>query len=286
MRYEVGLGVLEDEKEAVKWYRKVLDEESKALNKEKFHSMSFPDINSKWYKNARTNLKWLTSKMAAKNKPNSKPKNKPKRKSKSKPGEQQPSSTGTGFVVTKDGVIATAEHVVDSCNKIEVDNLEASIVVADKKNDMALIKVNKTYTDIASIKTRAPKLGVPVRVFGYPLSYQLSSIHVNVSSGTVNSLAGFGDDTSRFRYDASSQPGNSGGPIVNNKGRVIGVVSAVMKNDKDSDINRQNVNIGVKSSLLVNLMDSKRIPVIDVEIPDDNIVEHYEKATKYIKCFK
>jgi len=89
-----------------------------------------------------------------------------------------------------------------------------------------------------------------------------------------------------MQFDASSQPGNSGGPIVNNKGRVVGVVSAVMKNDKDSDINRQNVNIGVQSSLLVNLMDSKRIPVIDVEIPDDNIVEHYEKATKYIKCFE
>jgi len=214
---------------------------------------------------------------AAKNKPNGKPKNKPKAGG---------VGTGTGFVVTKDGVIATAEHVVNGCNKIEVDNLEASIVVADDKNDIALIKVNKTYKDIASIKVRSPKLGDDVMVFGYPLSGILSSIHVSLTKGSVSSLAGMRDDTSRFRYTAASQPGNSGGPIVDDKGMVVGIVSAGLKNDKSLDVNWQNVNFGVRSSLLVNLMDSKNIPITTQEIPKEEIIGHYEKVSKYIKCFK
>ena len=193
-------------------------------------------------------------------------------------------SSGTGFVVTKDGVIATAEHVVDSCKKIKVDSLEASIVVADKKNDIALIKVNKTYQDVANIKLRSPKLGVDIIVFGYPLSDKLSSTHISVTKGSVSSLSGFRDDTSRFRYTAASQPGNSGGPIVNNKGRVVGVVSSVLKNDKGKSINWQNVNFGVRSSLLVNLMDSKNIPVTTQEIPKEEIIGNYQKITKYILC--
>ena len=193
-------------------------------------------------------------------------------------------SSGTGFVVARNGVIATAEHVVDGCKRIEVDNLEASIVVADKKNDIALIKVNKTYQDIANIKVRSPKLGMDVMAFGYPLSDTLSSTHISVTKGSVSSLSGFHDDTTRFRYTAPSQPGNSGGPIVNDRGRVIGVVSAVMKNDKDSEINRQNVNIGIRSSLLVSLMESKNIPVATKAMSKGEIIPSYQKVTKYIQC--
>ena len=193
---------------------------------------------------------------------------------------------GTGFVVTKNGVIATAQHVVDNCKKIEVDGLEANIIISDKINDIALIKVNRTYRDIASIKMRSPKLGTDIMVFGYPLSDKLSSTHISLTKGSVSSLSGLNSDTSRFRYTAASQPGNSGGAIVNNKGRVVGVVSAVMKNDKESEINRQNLNFGVRSSLLVNLMDSKNIPVVSNEIPKEEIIGHYEKVTKYIECFK
>ena len=214
---------------------------------------------------------------AAKNKPNGKPKNKPKAGG---------VGTGTGFVVTKDGVIATAEHVVNGCNKIEVDNLEASIVVADDKNDIALIKVNKTYKDIASIKVRSPKLGDDVMVFGYPLSNILSAKHVSLTKGSVSSLSGMRDDTTRFRYTAASQPGNSGGPIVDDKGMVVGIVSAGLKNDKSLDVNWQNVNFGVRSSLLVNLMDSKNVPITTQERSKEESKEHYEKVTKYIKCFK
>jgi len=330
LRYEIGLGVLRDEKEAIKWYRKVLDEE-------RLYSPSPSPINLKWYKNAQENLKWLTSNLKwfeyaqedldwlmprrfailwkeseSESKPeaeggkkgkvskapitnrwgiskgpitNGKPKNKPKRKPKSKP-EERHSSSGTGFVVTKDGVIATAEHVVNGCNKIEVDNLEASIVIADDKNDIALIKVNKTYQDIASIKVRSPKLGDDVMVFGYPLSGLLSSKHVSLTKGSVSSLSGMRDDTTRFRYTAASQPGNSGGPIVDDKGMVVGIVSAGLKNDKSLDVNWQNVNFGVRSSLLVNLMDSKNVPITTKERSKEKSKEHYVKVTKYIKCFK
>lgn len=199
------------------------------------------------------------------------------------------SGSGTGFVVSMDGVVATNYHVINDCGRIVIDEKDAKIVLQDKKNDLALIKVDKTYNKVSSLSYRSPELGSDVNVFGYPLSELMSEEHISLTKGSVSSLAGMDGNLSSFRFTAPVQPGNSGGPIVNKEGRVVGVTQAVLGKtvleSKDGFL-PQNVNFGIRSSLLINMMESKMIPVKEDRIPEKDLIKHYVKATKYIKCYE
>lgn len=203
-------------------------------------------------------------------------------------GSNKSSGAGSGFVVSKNGYIATNYHVIDSCNRILVDGLEAVVVDNDKENDLAILSVNKYYDTVAPLSYKSVELGDNVKVFGYPLSYIFSNEFISLTKGSISSLSGFNNNQSEFRFTASIQPGNSGGPIVGEDGKVVGLVTALLgrKAAELYEFLPQNVNFGVQVSLLLDMMKLNKIPVNDRFIDKGFIVKHYKKATKYIKCYE
>lgn len=183
------------------------------------------------------------------------------------PGQEEPhrSSSGTGIFVTSDGRLVTNAHVVKGCRDIEVgmghgDFEPGKLVAADPINDLALLKVNATPEHAATLRFDA-KQGENVEVFGYPLSDVLASSG-NFTTGIVTALAGIGNDSQFYQISAPVQPGNSGGPLLDENGNLIGVVSA--KLNPFSEIKAQgdipeNVNFAIKASVVANFLQDNAV---------------------------
>ena len=151
---------------------------------------------------------------------------KPERKPEPK---QSGASSGTGFFVNSDGVVLTNAHVVNECKTIQVtadgkSSSETKILAKDAINDLAVLKTTLKPSRVASFRTGI-RLGEQVEAFGYPLTQVLSSSG-NFTIGNVTALAGIADDSRYLQVSAPVQPGNSGGPLLDQYGNLVGVVSA------------------------------------------------------------
>jgi len=139
-------------------------------------------------------------------------------------------STGTALVVAPNGFLVTCAHVIEDAERISVTiegrEYEARVVEADPEIDLALLQVDADdLTAVPLGNSDEVELAQDVRVFGFPLSDVLGK-GLKITSGSV---AGFIDepgDARRFQIDAAVNPGNSGGPVVDAQGRVIGIASA------------------------------------------------------------
>ena len=175
-------------------------------------------------------------------------------------------STGTGWEIGKYYLI-TANHVIDNVDNIfvsvkENDLREATVVVRDTSNDLALIKIKTPLTSTPLVlATKQSKLGSKVVVIGFPLPDILGS-KIQTTSGDISALTGFGNDIRFYQISAPVQSGNSGGPLLNQQGEVIGVVSS--KLNGGGTLNErgeipQNVNFVVKSNYIQALIESAGI---------------------------
>ena len=140
--------------------------------------------------------------------------------------DRQPTTrSGTGFYISKDGYVVTKQHVIDGCIDIKLKQrdkiVSAKLIVEDVRNDIALLRTDSSQYTAYLRDGRGIRQGDEVIVFGYPLSGILSS-SAKVTTGMVNSLSGLGDDYRYMQISAPVQPGNSGGPLVNALGEVIG----------------------------------------------------------------
>lgn len=134
---------------------------------------------------------------------------------------------GSGFFVNKQGYVLTNNHVVEGCKTLATRGGDA-LTVIDRRvgSDLALLKAG-VKTDNAAIFRggQPPRAGDTVITFGFPLPEILSS-EGNVSSGSLSATSGLQDDVRFIQISAPVQPGNSGGPLFDNSGHVIGVVVA------------------------------------------------------------
>lgn len=174
--------------------------------------------------------------------------------------ESKPSSwTGTGFALANNHLV-TNYHVVEDAKSISIlgvngdfnTQYKASIIASDKINDLAILKVNDVNIPAASIpyavKTTISDVGEEIFVLGYPLTSTMGD-EIKLTTGVVSSKTGYSGDVALYQISAPVQPGNSGGPLFDSKGNVIGIVSAKHKD-------AENVGYAVKSSYLRNLMES------------------------------
>jgi S1-C subfamily serine protease len=196
--------------------------------------------------------------------------------------------SGSGFFVSKLGHIVTNQHVVNSCGNLTVgDNantqVRAEVVETDKRNDLALLKISST--EMASVETKSlirklglrvvplssngllrsddVELGERLLVAGFPYG-DIFSNTIKVTGGMVSAIRGIGDDTGQFQMDAAVQPGNSGGPIYDANGNIVGVVVAQLnklKMAKAIGSMPENVNFGIKASTVRSFLTSSGLPI-------------------------
>ncbi len=135
---------------------------------------------------------------------------------------------GTGFFVAIDGKTLTNVHVVDRCHEVfvgfEGQQVTARVLARDDENDLALLATDLHPASAANWRPSIMQ-GEDIVVFGFPLAGALATSG-NVAVGNVTALAGLGNDSRFLQISAPVQPGNSGGPLLDRKGNVVGVVVA------------------------------------------------------------
>ena len=194
--------------------------------------------------------------------------------------QQQPTKEiGSGFYVSKFRHIVTNQHVVNKCKKITVgENMSAQIpadlIASDKRNDLAILQTVSMEMASADTKSFVQKLAVQIvpvlsgglmrsedvsggeeiLVAGYPLGNMVSDT-IKVTKGIVSATKGMDNDVSQFEIDAVIRKGNSGGPIYDKRGNIVGVaVSRLNVNRTDT------INFGIKGSTVKQFLSAHNVP--------------------------
>jgi S1-C subfamily serine protease len=172
-------------------------------------------------------------------------------------------SSGSGFFITTGGVIATNAHVVEGASNIQITisneigsfTYKIKVLLVDSKNDVALLQIDdekfKGLTSIPYGIVENSDVGSKVFTIGYPLNDVMGS-NYKVTDGIISSKSGIADDVRYYQISVPLQPGNSGGPLFNKEGNVIGITSARL-NGQSIGTQIENVNYAIKSSYLLNL---------------------------------
>lgn len=169
-------------------------------------------------------------------------------------------ATGTGVFITDDGYIITAAHVVSEANSIkivtETTTREAVVTRVDKESDVALLKCEGTFVSSPIKQSRDVKLGQFVFTIGFP-NIGLQGVSPKMTRGEISSLSGFKDDPKQWQISVPLQPGNSGGPLFDNAGNVIGVILSkldALKVAQNTGDLPQNVNYATKSTSFIPIL--------------------------------
>jgi hypothetical protein len=204
------------------------------------------------------------------------------------------SSTGTGFVIGNRGEVLTNSHVVE-CNNIQIRQrgqaIKTSIIAQDRNNDLALLKLEQTpFANLAIRAYPTLRVGEQVVTFGFPLTGALAT-DGGASVGNVNALAGLSNDVRMLQISVPVQPGNSGGPLLDISGNVVGIVAsklnALRAAQATGDI-AQNVNFAIKASIIRAFLDANGVSYRTAwsltrrEIAD--IAEQAKSQTLLVEC--
>jgi S1-C subfamily serine protease len=178
------------------------------------------------------------------------------------PSSPQRVATGTGFFITADGYFVTCFHVIVGSQSITLRNLKgqtfaARVVLADRANDLAVLKAEGSFKPLPVGASGDMRRGAGIVTMGFP-NVRQQGIEPKVTDGIINSFSGANNDPRVFQVSAPVQTGNSGGPLVNMEGNVVGVVAskldaaAVARQTGDIP---QNVNYAIKSQYLLELLE-------------------------------
>jgi len=203
-------------------------------------------------------------------------------------------SSGSGFAISSDGVVVTNYHVVKGCQKLKVHLLgkavEATTLFQDERNDIAIIKGDFRPKGYFNVSDKRPRLLQDIYVAGFPFGKDMSTT-VKVTKGIISSLAGMENNYSNIQIDAALHQGNSGGPILDNEGKVVGV--AVSRLDKMKAFKKygqisENTNFGVKARTLSDIMESNNFKVnasSSKGLTKDELGKRIGEATYYLSCW-
>jgi S1-C subfamily serine protease/TPR repeat protein len=196
-----------------------------------------------------------------------------------------PVATGTGFFITDNGYLVSNYHVVKDAAKVRLLTsaglIDAKLVQVDAANDLALLKADGRFAPLPVAASRTVALGGTVATVGFP-DIGLQGFAPKLGKGEIASLSGARDDPRYFQISVPVQPGNSGGALVDERGNVIGIVSAKLDASvalAASGALPENVNYAVKSSLLLSFLES--VPDVDAKLKALNTAdEKFEEVVK------
>lgn len=196
--------------------------------------------------------------------------------------------SGTCFLISQDGIVVTNNHIVENSEKFYIklftDNssikYSANLLVTDVKNDLALLKIDdKSFINSTlpfTIKNETAEVGEDIFVLGYPLTATMGE-EIKVTNGIISSSTGFQGDITSYQISAPVQPGNSGGPLLNKNGDIIGIVSA-------KHTETENVTYAVKSAYL-NLLINSIEPKIKTPTKNTYSKKNLVEKIKILKSF-
>lgn len=216
-------------------------------------------------------------------------------KKKTRSGEW--AGNGSGIIISKSGYVVTNHHVIEDASKVEVEFLlnneiqkfNAEIVQVDKTNDLAIIKIFDMNFDGVdeppyNFKARTSDVGTKVYAFGYPMALSIMGKEIKVTDGIISSKTGFEGDITTYQITAPIQAGNSGGPLFDNSGNLIGINSSGIRKDV-----ADNVAYSIKTNYVLNLIDilpkSIDLPASD-ELKNLPLTEQIKKISKYVVLIK
>lgn len=163
------------------------------------------------------------------------------------------------------GYIATNYHVVEGTTALQAnftrngktESYPATVVVTDPQNDLAIIKIDDSSfkgNDALpyGLMTRTKDTGSEVFAMGYPIA-DVMGTEVKFTDGKISSKSGIGGDVRVYQISVPIQPGNSGGPLFDMGGNVVGITSSGLNRDY---FKSENVNYAIKASYLKNLMEA------------------------------
>ncbi|HEU6447572.1 MAG TPA: tetratricopeptide repeat-containing serine protease family protein [Verrucomicrobiae bacterium] len=196
-----------------------------------------------------------------------------------------PTACGTGFFITDDGYLISNFHVVKDAAKIQLRTdaglIPAKVVRTDAANDIALLKAEGKFSALPIAPSKAAGLGNSVFTLGFP-DPGLQGFAPKLAKGEIASLSGAADDARYFQISVPVQPGNSGGALVDERGNVIGIVSAKLDASialAASGALPENVNYAVKSSFVLSFLESA--PDVSAKLKSPNTVD--EKFSDAVK---
>jgi TPR repeat protein len=257
--YENGYGVYKDLRLAATWYQKTV--------------IANPsDIEAR---NGLARLQAYAPQIQEKQVPNQPTVQEPK--------EDSPiDASGTGFLIDKRGYLATNNHVTKGAKGISVclqidgewKAYNAVLVKNDPTNDLSIIRIEdsefKPFTSLPyNFTTEVEEVASDIYTLGYP-QVHIMGTEVKYTTGAINSKSGVQGDPTHYQISAHIDHGNSGGPMFNSKGTIIGITDSGLDKAEFGD-----VNYAIKSSYLKSLVDA--LPV-KLELPHDTSIEKLSRV--------
>tara|TARA_A100001037_G_scaffold32100_1_gene25234 strand:+ start:10576 stop:12867 length:2292 start_codon:yes stop_codon:yes gene_type:complete len=210
------------------------------------------------------------------------------------PNKTVSAASGSGFSVSSIGHVVTNYHVIKGCQNVKIHHngkaIPATVITHDPQNDLALLKGDFRPSTVLALSPDSPYRLQDVYVAGYPFGRRIST-DVKITKGVISSLTGIANNFSRIQIDAALQPGNSGGPILDNKGNVVGVAVAkldIKKILKSYGVIPENTNFGIKTSIVRTILESKNISTPSANrssISKRKLGKMISDATYYLSCW-
>ena len=185
----------------------------------------------------------------------------------------------TGFLIDGNGFIATNAHVVNNANNLIVENKKgdqffATPVYVDKATDLAILKITDTsFKKINilpySIRKTSADLGEQIFTLGYPRE------EVVYGEGYLSAKSGYSGDTTSYQVSISVNPGNSGGPVLNKNGEVIGIISS-------KETNADGVVFAIKSKNIYNALEEIKKDQ-NIKLPSASMIKGMDRVQQIKK---
>jgi len=195
--------------------------------------------------------------------------------------------SGTGFFLGTAGFVLTNQHVVARCQDATIRQFDgsvtsATILASDAANDLAILKSAAKPNSFARFRGGPDvRRGDDVVAVGFPMSDVLSSGGA-VTNGTVSALSGPKDDSRLLQISVPIQPGNSGGPLLDQSGNVVGITSSGFRGEM------QDVNFAIKSSVARSFLETHSVSYEQAPstrtLSTSDIAEKAEKFAVKIVC--
>jgi S1-C subfamily serine protease len=194
-------------------------------------------------------------------------------------------SSGSAFFINNKGIILTNNHVIERCGgpvKVLYNKKEytAKVIAKDGNLDLAVLSSDVKPNQYLKLSKKSGDKLDKVVAAGYPLGYKISD-ELKLTAGIVSATKGWKDNINEFQIDAALNPGNSGGPVVNDAGNLFGVAVAGLTD-------RQNLNFAIKSKAVKDFLDVNKVSystaTVEFDMDNKKRLKLLEDSTVFIYC--